>query len=151
MKVKDIMITKVITIQKDTPVSKVAELLFEHDLTGLPVVDDKNNVVGIVTEHDLMTGKSHVHLPTYINLLDRIKVEEDSKEKLNEHIKKILSMTAEHIMTTPVVSVVEDATVEDVVRIFSGRRINPIPVVDDNRSLVGIVSRADIVKLFIKK
>lgn len=150
MRVGEIMMTKVISVQADTTITKVAELLFEHDLTGVPVVNQEDKVIGMITEHDLVTSASRIHLPTYLNLLDRLKVEESAGEDVNETIEKIQAITAEDIMTEPVTSVTEQAQVEDVARIFFSEHVNPIPVVGEQKKLVGIVSQADIVKLFVK-
>jgi len=148
MQVQDIMTKDVITVTEDTPVFKVAENLFDKGLTGMPVVDDEKHVVGIITEYDLMSREEHIHIPSYMKLWGQFKLAGNKKHEIKHEIDKILHLKAEDIMTRPVVTVSGDTQVAEAARIFADEHINPLPVVDENGVLVGIVSRADVVKLF---
>lgn len=150
MQVKDIMTKQVITANEKMPVFELAELLFDKNLTGMPVVDEEKHVVGIVTEYDLLSREEHIHIPSFMKLWGQLKVAGDKKHKIKREINKILSLKVGDIMTRPVVSVSEETKVAEAARIFADEHINPLPVVDENGVLVGIVSRADIVKLFKK-
>jgi len=147
MHVKDIMTTSVIHVTTETPVSQVADLLFDKNLTGMPVVDENKHVVGMITEYDLLSRQEHIHIPSYMKLLSQFKVAGDKRAVKNE-IDKILTLKASDIMTRPVVTISPETEVSEAARIFSDDRINPLPIVDSNGQLAGIVSRADIVKLF---
>lgn len=148
MQVQEIMTPKVISVMPTTPVYEVASLIFDHNLTGMPVVDNENQVVGIITEYDLMSRSEHIHLPTYVNLLKEL-AEGSPTRELTGAIEKIQHLKAQDLMTTPVVSVSPDTPVEKAAEIFSEQHINPLPVIEEGK-LVGIISRADIVKLFKK-
>jgi CBS domain-containing protein len=148
MKVSEIMRKNVITCKEDTPVKEVAKLLIENNLTGIPVVKGKE-IVGIVTEADLIMQRAKLHMPSYIQLLNSFLYLEDPGE-VEEELKKILATKASELMTTVVVTVDPDYSVEDVASLIEEEHINPVPVVRDE-TLLGIVSRADIVKLLIRE
>jgi CBS domain-containing protein len=148
MKVSDIMTKNVIVIAPDTPVSKIAEILYKNDFTGVPVVDG-DKVVGIVTEADLVMRNSKIHMPTYIQLLDSV-IYLESPKHLEEELHKILGLTAKEIMTTQVATIDPDSSIEDLATLITDNHINPVPVCKKGK-LSGIVSRADLVKLLIKR
>lgn len=149
MHTRDIMTKDVISVTIDTSVSEAANLLFDHNLTGMPVVDEDRHVIGMITEYDLLSRGEHIHIPSYMKLLSAFKIAGD-KRAIKQEIDKILSLKASDIMTHPVVTVSPDTEVTEAARIFADEHINPLPVVDEHGILVGIVSRADIVKLFKK-
>jgi CBS domain-containing protein len=149
MRVAEIMTKEVITVQDDTPLMKVAELLFDRSLNGVPVIDKKRHVIGIITEYDLLSREEHIHIPSYVKLLSEFKIV-DRKNDVHRELNKVYHVHAKDLMTVPVVTIAPDTEVAEAARIFSEQRINPLPVVDREGRLVGIVSRADIVKLFKK-
>lgn len=148
MKISEIMRKNVITCKEDTSVKEVAKMLVENDLTGMPVVKGKE-IVGIITEADLIMQKAKLHMPSYIQLLNSFLYLEDPSE-VEEELQKILATKARELMTTEVITVEADYSVEDVASLIDEEHINPVPVVRDNE-LVGIVSRADIVKLLARE
>ncbi len=148
MKISEIMRKNVITCREDTSIKEVAKLLIENNLTGIPVVKGKE-IVGIVTEADLIMQKAKLHMPSYIQLLNSFLYLEDPSEVESE-LEKILATKACELMTAEVVTVDPDYSVEDVASLIEEEHINPVPVVRDGR-LLGIVSRADIVKLLIRE
>ncbi|NQU99324.1 MAG: CBS domain-containing protein [Parcubacteria group bacterium] len=148
MKVSEIMRKKVITCHEDTPVKEVARKLVENNITGMPVVKGQE-IVGIVTEADLIMQRAKLHMPSYIQLLSSFLYLEDPGE-VEEELKKILATKASELMTPEVVTVDPDYSVEDVASLIEEEHINPVPVVRDE-TLVGIVSREDIVKLLIRE
>lgn len=148
MQVKDIMTKKVITVNPETKIKKAADFLSKHNLTGLPVIDKKNKIVGIISEADFMTKNHHLHLPSYIQTLHALKTWDRSDEKLKKEIKKLSNIKASEIMNTDVVVVSPKTTLKDLAVLFAEKRVNPIPITDKENHLLGIVSRSDIVRLF---
>jgi CBS domain-containing protein len=146
VRVSEIMTREVITVSPETPIHEVARLIFDRNLTGMPVVDGEGKVVGIITEYDLMSRSEHIHLPTYMNLLGQLG---GGNKQIAGAIEKIQHLEAKDVMTAEVVTVTPYLEVEKAADIFASQHINPLPVVEEGR-LVGIVSRADIVKLFKK-
>ena len=116
-------------------------------MTGIPVVRGKE-VVGLVTEADLILQKAKLHIPNYIQLLDSFLYLEDPGE-VEEELRKILATKASELMTKEVITVDPDYPLGDLVALIEDEHINPVPVIR-NKELVGIVSRADIVKLLIR-
>ncbi|MFH1508644.1 MAG: CBS domain-containing protein [bacterium] len=147
MEVSKIMNRNVVTVSADTPVKEVARKMVEGGYTGLPVVSG-DEVIGIVTEADLIMQKSKIHLPHYLQLLDSFLYLEDPKD-LEEDLHKIIGVDAEEVMTKPVVTVNSTDTIENAATLFSEHHVNPIPVVDHGK-LVGILSRNDIVRLLAR-
>ena len=146
MRVKHIMTKKVISVHSDTPVNEAARLIFEKNLTGMPVIDDKKRVVGIITEYDFMSRGRNIHIPTFLDLMKEFRIQDTSKVK--KKIKQICQLKVGQLMTSPVTTVSPETKIQEAARIFVEKHINPLPVVDAEEKLVGIISRADIVKLF---
>lgn len=150
MKVEAIMTKEVISVHADATVAEIAHILFERNLTGVPVIEQDGAVIGIITEYDLMSRNMAVHIPTYVRLLESLEGEQSGTRMMDE-MEAIRRTTARAIMTAPVVTLWKETTVDEAARIFSEAHINPLPVVDEQGKLAGIVSRSDIVKLFRRK
>lgn len=115
--VRDIMITPAITVREDILLTDVVKLLIRHHISGVPVVDDEDSLIGIVTEHDIVNFALSGHAP-------RTRVRE--------------------VMTTNVETCTPDTLFVDIANDFAARRIRRIPVVEGGK-VVGIVSRRDII------
>lgn len=148
IKVKDIMTKSVITCSPDTAVKEAARLMYLNGLTGLPVLNQKDEVVGIVTENDLVRLEGPLHIPTVLGFLGSlIVVENPAKgDEIQKQLEILTATTIQKLMTKDVMTISSESTVHDAAELFLHKKGNPIPVVDDGK-LVGIVSRADIVKL----
>jgi CBS domain-containing protein len=145
MKVREIMATDVVTVRRDTSVNDIARLMSERDISGVPVVDDAHHVVGIVTELDMIVRNTRLEMPTFIQILDgRIPLETPGHYR--KRLQHMLGTHAADIMTAEVVAIGPDDTVEDLAELMVKRRFNPVPVVE-NGILVGIVSRADLIRM----
>lgn len=146
MKISEIMTKKVYTIYPDSSVKEAARLMFKHGFTGLPVINKKNQLVGIITESDLIKQKAKIDLPLYIQFLDSILYLENPSKKIEEEIRKILGTKVADLMTKKVITVTPDTEVSDLATLMLDKHINPVPVIK-GKKLVGIVSRADLIKL----
>ena len=146
MKAKDIMTEDVIRVKPDTPVSTAARLFREKALSGLPVVDDEGNLVGIVTEVDLIARHARPHFPAYVQFLDSIIYLESSK-RFKESMRRILATAVSDLMTTPAQSVDPEMEVQDLAAFMVEHRVNPVPVVTEDGDLVGIVSHTDVLEM----
>jgi CBS domain-containing protein len=142
--VANIMTTEVVSVSRSTEVADVARLLVQHAISGVPVVQD-GRVVGMITERDIIAQEIELDPPAYGTFLDAIfRLPWD---KSDEELRRILATRAEQLMSDDVVTVLPTATVRDASSLMYKRRLNPLPVVDEQGRLVGIVSRSDIVKL----
>ena len=147
--VKDIMVKEVIAIQKDASVEELSHLLIENDISGVPVVDSKGKLAGIATEGDLIIKDSDLHFPRYFKLLDSI-IYLESLNKFKKNLKKYLGTKVEDVMTVKVRTVKIDTPVSEAANLMIRYNINRLPVMDEQNDMVGIVTRADIVKSMIK-
>ncbi len=146
--VKDIMVKKVITIQKDASVEELSELLIKNKISGVPVTDSDGKLAGIATEGDLIIKDSDLHFPRYFKLLDSI-IYLESLNKFKKNLKKFLGTKVEDVMTAEVKTVKEETPINEAANIMIKYNINRVPVLDSKDELVGIVTRADIVRSMI--
>ncbi len=143
-KAKDFMTEDVITIKPEATVEELARLLMKHTISGVPVVDDEKNLVGIVTENDLISQNKRLHIPTVIRLFDAFIVL--GSGRINEEIKKMAGSTVDEICTKKVVSITEETSLEEIATIMSEKNIHLLPVVRD-KVVIGIVGKADVVNV----
>lgn len=145
------MTKTVITVRPDQTVQQVAEMLHQYHFTGIPVADSRNRLLGMIAERDFIASDSKLYLPTYIKLLQDTDFISSDQKLLPKEAQDIIEATAEDIMNRSVVTAKPDQTLEDLADLFATKRVNPIPVTDSDGSLLGIVSRSDLIKLFSKK
>ncbi len=138
-----------ITVDQADSVVYVAKVLSEHRINGLPVVDKENNLLGIVTEYDLISSSNSLHLPTLINVLGNINVYKKDKSLIKDDLKKLLSLQVKDVMNREPLSVDQNTSIQELSDLFAHHhRVNPITVVNGTK-LVGVVSRFDLVKFFV--
>jgi CBS domain-containing protein len=147
MKVSEIMTTDVVTVKRETSVNDVAKMMGARDISGVPVVDDDNHVIGIITELDLIVRNTRLEMPRFIEVLDWGRIPLERPAHVKERLQHMLGTQAADIMTEKVKTIGPDAAVEDLAELMVKQRVNPVPVVDENDRLIGIVSRADLVDM----
>ena len=154
LKAKDVMTTPVITITVDTPLKRAAEILDENSFSGVPVVDEEEKLVGILSETDILRYTQQIIGQP---LRDPHRVFTKSQEILHidithrgvEVIELVANTTVETLMTVELYTVLEDTPLSEVVRLMHEHNVNRIPVVDENNLLMGIVTRADIISALV--
>ncbi len=146
----DIMTKKVITVGPEDTVKEAARLLAEHKISGLPVVNGQQQVVGIVSEGDFIMRTQKLHVPTFIQILGGVIYLDDPRE-FKEELRRVAAYLVKDIMTVKVVTVDEETELEEVASIMFEEKVNRVPVVNADNKLVGIVSRADIVRSLAQK
>jgi len=149
MLVKDVMTKDVLTVRPEEKVEKVARMLLDNQISGVPVVDEQNRVVGIITEKDLMIKASEWKVPFYITLFDSI-IYLENPVRFNNDLKKYTATFVKEAMTDKVVTVPEDCPVSEVVALMQKKKINRVPVVRHGK-LIGIVTRNDILKAIVER
>ena len=142
---KDIMTTDVIVANKNDIIANVANLLIKEKIGGLPVVDEENKVVGIISETDIMKKESHVDSPRMLNFIKRIICLDDMK-KFEDEMRAIAAYKVEDLMSKDIITVNENDTFDYVANVMINKSINRVPVVDENNFLKGIICRYDIIK-----
>jgi CBS-domain-containing membrane protein len=132
MRALDVMSSPVITVRPDQPVKEVAALLAEHGFTSAPVVDGNGDLLGMVTEADV--------------LRDRIPVDARTRMWRNEHNDAHPAQTVTEVMSAPAVSVTSGTDASVVARLMLDDHVRAVPVVDDGRGVSGIVTRRDLLR-----
>jgi CBS domain-containing protein len=146
LRIADIMEKEVVTIGADATVHDLAKLMASSGVSGMPVVDDDRKVVGMVTEGDLVAEDADLHFPHYIQFMDGV-LYLGSVHKFEERLKKMVGNLVGDVMTVKVMTVRPDEPVSHAATIMSRHSVNRVPVVDDDGVLVGIVTRADIIRM----
>ncbi len=140
---RDIMTRDVITVKPETTLEELARLLIDKKISGTPVVDDNNNMIGIVTENDLIRKNKRLHIPTVIRLFDAyVMLGSKSMEK---EVKSIAAITVDEIYTKEVVSIEEGTSLDEIATIMAEQHIHLLPVLEEGK-VVGIVGKADMVR-----
>ena len=139
MTVEQVMTRDLITVNPEMPIHQAAQLMVEHGVSGLPVVDDAGRLVGIISEGDLILRQTRRReRPWWHSFFE-------NGEQLAREYQKAVGTTVGEVMTRSVVSISPVWGIETAASIMQNRRIRRLPVVHDGR-LVGIVTRADLIK-----
>jgi CBS domain-containing protein len=143
-RISEIMDSSPVTVAPDTSVEDVVAALREHQLPGLPVVDEDGQLVGIVTEADLVLpdDEGDLHIPHYVNLFGGT-VFLESLDRFESRLRKAFAANAEDMMTAEPDTVGPDTSVREAARLIHETGHNRLPVVEDGR-LVGVVTRLDV-------
>ena len=141
MQTKEIMTTRMVTAGLETPIEVIAQLMLEHKISAVPLIDSDQRLLGIVSETDLLRleeTQTEKHAQSWwLKLFN-------AKDKVATGVVKTRGHFAKDIMTAPAISVDEASTIQDVASLFLRRKINQAPVTRGGK-LVGIVSRGDLV------
>jgi CBS domain-containing protein len=143
-KVADVMTRDVITVTPETTLRELASILSEKHINGVPVVDDKGNVLGVVCESDLVNQNKPLHIPTVFVILDSV-IPMENPWRLQKEFKRLAATTVGDIYSQPAVSISPDTDLSEVARIMSERRLYTLPVIEGGK-LVGVVGKADIIR-----
>ncbi|MBF0294318.1 MAG: CBS domain-containing protein [Magnetococcales bacterium] len=146
MLVKDVMIKDVRTVRKDDPVRSVAVVICTNKISGLPVIEGENRLVGMISEKDILNAL----LPGYRNFL-RDPIRARDFDSMLDAYQDVLSKKVEELMTHRVFSVSPDDPVMLAASQMDLHRFRRIPVVEEGDKLVGIVSLGDIHKAIFKR
>jgi CBS domain-containing protein len=145
--VREVMDAEPVAVRPDADVETLIRTLREHDLQGVPVVDEDGRCVGIVTESDLVIPdeEGDLHLPHYVNLFGGT-VFLESLGHFEERLRKAFASTAGDMMTPNPTTVSPDTNVHEAARIIAESGHNRLPVVDEDGRLVGVVTRVDVLE-----
>lgn len=142
--IKEIMDTDPVTVTEDTNVEDVVATLKTHELPGVPVLDGEGQLVGIVTEADLVLpdDQGDLHIPHYINLFGGV-VFLEPLGRFEKRLRKAFASSAADMMTRDPDTVGPDTSVRDAAKLIHESGHNRLPVVEGGR-LVGVVTRLDV-------
>jgi len=140
--VADVMTSTVVSVRDDSPFKQIIEALTEAHVSALPVVDPDGHVLGIVSESDLLAKVAGVGRPAP-------HPSADTTETPRAH-RKAEAETARDLMTAPVVTTRPDTPVSHAARVAALQHVRRLPVVDSDDKLVGIVTRSDLLRVFLR-
>lgn len=138
--VNDVMTHTVVAVGPDASFKEIVETMQKWKVSALPVLEGDGRVVGVVSEADLLFKEEYRNGPP--TLADEARYPGDSV--------KAGALVARDLMTTPAVSVRSDSTLAQAARAMARRRLKRLPVVDAEGHLTGIVSRSDLLKVFLR-
>ncbi|WP_199547209.1 CBS domain-containing protein [Streptomyces sp. N35] len=146
-KVGSVMTSDVVRAGYGTPFKQVAQLLHQHRISGLPVVDTEGKVIGVLSETDLMARQAEADDPfTPPRRFRRLYLTASARLRR----AKARARTAGQLMSEPAITVGADATIAQAARIMAEHRVERLPVVDEKNRLVGIVTRRDLLQIFLR-
>ena len=143
MRVREVMTADVLTIGPEAPLKDVARILVEHGVSGLPVCDIEGHVVGVISEGDILYKESDTSGRP--NLLERLLAPGTRPIEL-----KLAARTVGQAMSAPALTIGPRRPVTEAATMMIEEGVNRLPVVDHNERLMGIVTRADLVRAFVR-
>ena len=143
--VADVMTHSPICVRPETPLKQAIKILAQQRISGLPVVDENGNLVGILSETDLMWQESGVNPPAYIMFLDSV-IYLENPAKYERDLHKALGQTVKEVMTEQVVSVTADKPLREAAQMMHADGFRRLPVIDASGKVIGILTRGDIIQ-----
>ena len=143
-RVATIMTPDVLTVDPDMSIAEVARIMVNQGVSGLPVVSN-GEIVGIITENDVVSKEIDVDPPAYGTFLDAIFTL--PWDRSDEELHRVVALTAGELMSSPVTTIGADASIHEAANLMFKQGVSPIPVVDADGGMIGIISRSDIVRL----
>lgn len=145
MRAKDVMTRKVISVDKDTSLLETAERMAAANISGIPVVNGRDGVIGVISEKDFLKKMGAEPSGSFMGVISQC-----LKNKGCVALP-IRGRAAGDIMSAPAVTVKPERPLSEISQLFAEKKINRVPVVSEDGRIVGIVSRADMVKSFFAK
>ena len=145
--VSEFMTKDVVFVTEEESLKNVFKLMDKHGILGVPVINDEEAVVGIVTESDLIKHFTKLEKPLGINILGSlVYLSKDFNESLKDHCAERVG----DMMTKGPITIMKNYTLSQCINTMSEEKISRLPVVDEVGKLVGIVTRTDIVHQIAK-
>jgi len=141
---KNIMTRDLITVSPDTEIAHAAKLLLEKGINGIPVVDKKGELVGIICQSDLIAQQKRLPIPSIFTLLDGF-IPLTSMKHFEKAVQKIAATTVADAMTPKPVTVRTETSIEELASLMVDKNFHTLPVVDEGK-LVGVVGKEDVLR-----
>lgn len=140
---KDLMSKYVLTVPPEVTVQDLVKLFVSHSLSAVPVTGEDNELLGIISEGDLLYKEVRPYIPQYINILGA-SLYYCGYGKYKESFQKLLAVKAEEIMTRQVRCVLPDTPINDIAALMIDEHLKTVPVVDEKHRLLGVITRHDM-------
>ena len=144
--VAEIMTADPATVSPQTSLQEAIQILAEKEISGLPVVDEKGKLVGVISETDLTWQATGVDAPPYVMFLDSV-IYLQNPLKHNEEVHKALGQTVAEAMSDSPTTVKGSQLVREAARTMHDKKVRRLPVVDDDLKLIGIITQGDVIKM----
>jgi CBS domain-containing protein len=144
LKARDMMTKDVVTATPEMEIAQAARLLLENHLNGLPVVDDKGRLIGIICQDDLIVQQKKLPLPSLFTFFDGL-IPLTSYRSLEKEVDKIVASKVSQAMTSDPITIDPDTSLEDIATLMVSNNIHTLPVVEGGR-LVGIIGKEDVLR-----
>jgi CBS domain-containing protein len=143
LKAKDIMTRDVIVVSPDATIEALGRLFIDKQISGAPVVDSSGKLFGVVTENDLISKNSRLHIPTVLRLFDAFIPL--GSGKLEMEMRKMTASTVGEVCVKKVVTIGEETPIDEIATIMNEKKIHLLPVVKDGR-VVGVIGKKDLIR-----
>jgi CBS domain-containing protein len=143
--VSDFMTRDPITVSPETPLKEAIKILADNHISGLPVLDAQNQLVGVISESELMWQESGMTPPAYIMLLDSV-IYLKNPATYDRDLHKVLGQTVGEVMTRKPLTVQPDRPLTEAARLLHERKVHRLFVVDGQGTLLGVLTRGDVVR-----
>ncbi|WP_199838425.1 CBS domain-containing protein [Streptomyces scabiei] len=138
--VSDVMSLPAVAVRRDTPFKDIVRAMTDRQVSAVPVVEGDGRVVGVVSEADLLPKEE---------FRDRDLTRAEQLRRMSD-LAKAGAVTAEEVMSAPAIVAHPDVTLAQAARIMAVNRVKRLPVIDDEGRLLGVVSRGDLLKVFLR-
>lgn len=143
--VAEVMTPSLITVKPETPLKEAIALLVEHKISGMPVINDDGELVGVLSESDLMWQETGVEPPPYIMILDSI-IYLQNPSRYEKEIHKALGQTVADVMSDKPITINSSQTVKQAAQLLHQKQIRRLPVIDSEKKVIGILTQGDIIR-----
>jgi CBS domain-containing protein len=144
LKARDIMTKDVVTATPDMEITQAARLLLANHFNGLPVIDDKGRLIGIICQDDLIVQQKKFPLPSLFTFLDGF-IPLTSARSIEKEVEKIAASMVSQAMTPDPITIDPDTTLEDIATLMVNNNVHTLPVLEGDQ-LVGIIGKEDVLR-----
>jgi CBS domain-containing protein len=147
--IRDVMTTDVVRFTREENITEAMQRLVDAGVSGGPVVDGENRVVGMLTDSDLIVQDAQLHAPTAIAILGTVISLPKAQREFEEELQKQVGMTVGEVMEDDPVMIDADSVVEDAATLMHDKDVSRLAVVDGDRRLLGVIARGDILRYMV--
>jgi CBS-domain-containing membrane protein len=149
VRARDIMSPRIVSVSPETGIPEAARVLLENHYNGVPVIDQKERLVGIICQEDLIVQQKKLPLPSFFTLLDGV-IPLTSPRHLDQEMQKMAATTVGQAMTPNPVTIDPETPLEEIATLMVTKNIHTLPVVERGK-VVGIVGKEDILRTLMPR
>ncbi|MCK5912705.1 MAG: CBS domain-containing protein [Desulfuromusa sp.] len=142
---RDIMTKEVVSVTLETSLHDLAKIFVETRFGNLPVLDEAGNLIGTISETDLIEQHKPLHIPTVMTLFDWV-FTFGSEKRFQEEVDRVTAATVGELYCNEPITCSPDATVRELAGLMSQHKVHLLPVVDAGK-MVGVVARLDMIRV----